>query len=144
MMMNEADKQIIKDAVYEVIEPFVARMAQDYEETRRWMERIDGRLAALEQRMDALEQRVAALERQVASLERRVGRLEVEMHEVKQRLTLLEQRLAEKGFVESEAVARERWATFTELRQVESRVTQLEASVFRDEGPTWNVEEPEA
>ena len=151
MMMNESDKQIIKDAVYEVLEPFVARMAQDYEETRRWMERIEGRLAALEQRMDALEQRmdaleqrVGALERQVASLERRVGRLEVEMHEVKQRLTLLEQRLAEKGFVESEEIARERWATFAELHQVELRVTQLEASVLRDEGPTWNVEEPEA
>ncbi len=52
--MNEADKQFIKEGVYEVIEPFMARMAQDYEETRRWMERI-------EQRMDSLEQRVGSL-----------------------------------------------------------------------------------
>ncbi|HDQ72565.1 MAG TPA: hypothetical protein ENN19_10780 [Chloroflexi bacterium] len=160
--MNEADKQIIKEAVYEVLEPFVARMAQDYEETRRWMERIEGRLAALEQRLEALEQRAAALEqrmealeqrvaaleqrmealeRQVASLERRVGRLEVAVHELKHSSTLLEQRLAEKGFVESEAVARERWATFAELRQVESRVTQLEVTVFHDEGPEWDIGE---
>lgn len=142
--MNEVDKQVIKDAVYEVIEPFVTRMAQDYEETRRWMKSVDHRLEnlelrmesleqrmdALEQRMEALEQRLESLERRVESLERRVGRLEIEMHEVKQRLESLEQRLAEKGFVESEAIARERWATFKDLRQVELRVTQLEAAVF--------------
>jgi chromosome segregation ATPase len=121
--MNEVDKQVIKDAVYEVIEPFVTRMAQDYEETRRWMKSVDHRLENLELRMESLERRVE-------SLERRVGRLEIEMHEVKQRLESLEQRLAERGFVESEAIARERWATFKDLRQVELRVTQLEAAMF--------------
>jgi len=49
---------------------------------------------------------------------------------VKRRLESLEQRLAERGFVESETIARERWATFTDLRRVELRVTQLEATVF--------------
>ncbi len=57
------------------------------------------------------------------NLERRVGRLEIEMHEVKQRLESLEQKLAERGFVESEAIARERWATFNDLKRVELRVT---------------------
>lgn len=128
--MNEVDKQVIKDAVYEVIEPFVTRMAQDYEETRRWMKSVDHRLENLELRMETLEQRMESLERRVESLERRVGRLEIEMHEVKQRLESLEQRLAERGFVESEAIARERWATFKDLRQVELRVTQLEAAMF--------------
>ena len=135
--MDEADKQFIKDAVYEVIEPFMARIAQDHEENRRWMKSIDQRMDALEQRMDALEQRMDALEQrmgaveqQMSSLERHVGRLEIGMHEVKQRLESLDQRLAEGGFVESEAIARERWATFQDMRQVELRVTQLEAAVF--------------
>lgn len=134
--MNEADKQVIKEAVYEVIEPFVARMAQEYGETRRWMKSVDQRLESLEQRMESLERRVE-------SLEQRVGRLEIEMHEVKQRLESLEQRLAEKGFVESEAIARERWATFDDLRRVELRVTQLEAAVFHqaEEERATNVEQ---
>jgi len=125
--MKDVDKQIIKEAVYEVIEPFVARVAQDYEESRRWMERI-------EQRLDAVEQRLGHLERRVDNLERRMTRLEVEMQEVKRRLESLEQRLAERGFVESEAIARERWATFADLRRLELRVTQLEAAVFHGRG----------
>ncbi len=125
--MKDVDKQIIKEAVYEVIEPFVARVAQDYEESRRWMERI-------EQRLDAIEQRLGHLERRVDNLERRMTRLEVEMQEVKRRLESLEQRLAERGFVESEAIARERWATFADLRRLELRVTQLEAAVFHGRG----------
>ncbi len=129
--MDETDKQFIKDAVYEVIEPFVARMAQDYEEIRRWMKSVDQRLDALEQRMDALEQRMGSMEHQMSSLDRRVGRLEIEMHEVKQQLESLEQRLTERGFVESEAIARERWASFKDLRRVELRVTQLEVEVFQ-------------
>jgi len=151
--MNEADKQIIKEAVYEVIEPFVARMAQDYEETRLWMGRMEQRMARLEQRIDALEQRMArleqrmdvleqrmdALEQSMASLERRLGRLEIEVHEAKQRLELLEQRLAEGGFVESETIARERWATFADLRRVEMRVTQLEAAVFHEQRQAQEV-----
>jgi len=126
--MNESDKQLIKEAVYEVIEPFIARMAQDYETIQQWMKRI-------EQRLDSLEKRVESLEHQVASLERRVSRLEIEMQEVKQRLESLEQRLAERGFVESEEIARERWATFADLRRLELRVTQLEAAVFQGQRP---------
>jgi len=132
--MKDVDKQIIKEAVYEVIEPFVARVAQDYEESRRWMERIEQRLDAIEQRLDAVEQRLGHLERRVDNLERRMTRLEVEMQEVKRRLESLEQRLAERGFVESEAIARERWATFADLRRLELRVTQLEAAVFHGRG----------
>jgi len=54
----------------------------------------------------------------------------------------LEQRLAERGFVESEAIARERWATFNDLKRVELRVTQLEAAVFHQvaEEKTTGVE----
>ncbi len=50
--MDEADKQFIKDAVYEVIEPFMARMVQDHEEMRRLMKSIDRRLDAFEQWAD--------------------------------------------------------------------------------------------
>jgi len=140
--MNESDKQLIKEAVYEVIEPFIARIAQDYETIQQWMKRIEQRLDSLEQRVGSLEQRVGSLEQrvgglehQVASLERRVSRLEIELHEVKQRLESLEQRLAERGFVESEELARERWATFADLRRLELRVTQLEAVVFQGQRP---------
>jgi chromosome segregation ATPase len=87
-------------------------------------------MKSVDHRLENLELRMESLERRVESLERRVGRLEIEMHEVKQRLESLEQRLAERGFVESEAIARERWATFKDLRQVELRVTQLEAAMF--------------
>jgi septal ring factor EnvC (AmiA/AmiB activator) len=127
--MNESDKQLVKEAVYEVIEPLVARMAQDHEETRQWMK-------SLEQRMDGLERRMDGLEKQMASLERRVGRLEAELQEVKLRLELLEQRLAERGFVESEEIARERWATSADLRRLELRVTQLEAAILQGQRPT--------
>lgn len=133
--MNESDKQLIKEAVYEVIEPFAARMAQDYDAIQQWMRRIEQQLDNLEKRMDSLEQRVGGLEHQVAGLERRVGRLEIELQEVKQRLESLEQRLAERGFVESEEIARERWATFADLRRPELRVTQLEAAVFQGQRP---------
>jgi chromosome segregation ATPase len=144
--MNESDKQLIKEAVYEVIEPFIARMAQDYEAIQQWMKRIEQRLDSLEQRVGSLEQRVGGLEQrvgglehQVASLERRLGRLEIELQEVKQRLESLEQRLAERGFVESEEIARERWATFADLRRLELRVTQLEAAVFQSQRPADGI-----
>ncbi len=140
--MNESDKQLIKEAVYEVIEPFVARMARDYETIQQWMQRVEQWMQRVEQRLESLEQRVAGLERrmdglehQVTSLERRVSRLEIELQEVKQRLELLEQRLAARGFVESEEIARERWATFADLRRLELRVTQLEAAVFQSQRP---------
>jgi hypothetical protein len=37
--MNDPNelKEMIKEAVYEVIEPFIAQMARDHDETRQWM-----------------------------------------------------------------------------------------------------------
>ncbi len=137
-MLSDADKEFIRDTIYEVIEPFVIQMSKDYGETRQWMsamsqrmEAIEQRMTALEQRMTALEKSVATLRREVASLDRRVGRLEEEVAALRRDLTLLEQRLAERGFVESEAIAREKWATFSDVRALELRVTQLEVAVFQ-------------
>jgi chromosome segregation ATPase len=133
--MNDPNelKEMIKEAVYEVIEPFIAQMARDHDETRqwmRWMRSVEGRLAAIEQRLERLEQRLERLEARVETLERRVTALEIEVRALRERMDLLEQRLAEHGFVESEAVARERWATAADLRKLELRVLQLEAAVF--------------
>lgn len=58
------------------------------------------------------------------TLERRVTALEIEGRALRERIDLLEQRLAAQGFVESEAVARERWATAADLRKLELRVLQ--------------------
>jgi hypothetical protein len=123
-------KEMIKEAVYEVIEPFIAQMARDHDETRQWMRSVEGRLAAIEQRLERLEQRLERLEARVETLERRVTALEIEVRALRERIDLLEQRLAERGFVESEAIARERWATAADLRKLELRVLQLEAAVF--------------
>ena len=151
--MNDPNelKEMIKEAVYEVIEPFIAQMARDHDETRQWMRSaeqwmrsaeqwmrsaeqwmrsVEGRLAAIEQRLERLEQRLERLEARVETLERRVTALEIEVRALRERMDLLEQRLAEHGFVESEAVARERWATAADLRKLELRVLQLEAAVF--------------
>jgi chromosome segregation ATPase len=144
--MNDPNelKEMIKEAVYEVIEPFIAQMARDHDETRQWMRSaeqwmrsaeqwmrsVEGRLAAIEQRLERLEQRLEHLEARVETLERRVTALEIEVRALRERMDLLEQRLAEHGFVESEAVARERWATAADLRKLELRVLQLEAAVF--------------
>jgi|GEM_PF-1798821 len=144
--MNDTNElqELIKEAVYEVIEPFIAQMARDHDETRQWMRSVEqwmrsveqwmrsveGRLAALEQRLERLEQRLERLEVRVETLERRVTALEIEVRALRERIDLLEQRLAERGFVESEAVARERWATAADLRKLELRVLQLEAAVF--------------
>jgi len=137
--MNDPNelKELIKEAVYEVIEPFIAQMARDHDETRQWMRSVEqwmrsveGRLAALEQRLERLEHRLERLEARVETLERRVTALEIEVRALRERMDLLEQRLAERGFVESEAVARERWATAADLRKLELRVLQLEAAVF--------------
>jgi len=137
--MNDPNelKEMIKEAVYEVIEPFIAQMARDHDETRQWMRSaeqwmrsVEGRLAAIEQRLERLEQRLEHLEARVETLERRVTALEIEVRALRERMDLLEQRLAERGFVESEAVARERWATAADLRKLELRVLQLEAAVF--------------
>lgn len=137
--MNDPNelKEMIKEAVYEVIEPFIAQMARDHDETRQWMRSaeqwmrsVEGRLAAIEQRLERLEQRLERLEARVETLERRVTALEIEVRALRERIDLLEQRLAERGFVESEAVARERWATAADLRKLELRVLQLEAAVF--------------
>jgi len=144
--MNDPNelKEMIKEAVYEVIEPFIAQMARDHDETRQWMRSVEqwmrsaeqwmrsveGRLAAIEQRLERLEQRLERLEARVETLERRVTALEIEVRALRERMDLLEQRLAERGFVESEAVARERWATAADLRKLELRVLQLEAAVF--------------
>jgi len=144
--MNDPNelKEMIKEAVYEVIEPFIAQMARDHDETRQWMRSVEqwmrsaeqwmrsveGRLAAIEQRLERLEQRLERLEARVETLERRVTALEIEVRALRERMDLLEQRLAERGFVESEAIARERWATAADLRKLELRVLQLEAAVF--------------
>jgi chromosome segregation ATPase len=137
--MNDPNelKEMIKEAVYEVIEPFIAQMARDHDETRQWMRSaeqwmrsVEGRLAAIEQRLERLEQRLERLEARVETLERRVTALEIEVRALRERIDLLEQRLAERGFVESEAIARERWATAADLRKLELRVLQLEAAVF--------------
>ncbi len=143
--MNDTNelKELIKEAVYEVIEPFIAQMARDHDETRQWMRSVEqwmrsveGRLAALEQRVERLEQRLERLEARVETLERRVTALEIEVRALRERIDLLEQRLAERGFVESEAVARERWATAADLRKLELRVLQLEAAVFHQRHPS--------
>jgi len=140
--MNDPNelKELIKEAVYEVIEPFIAQMARDHDETRQWMRSVEqwmrsveGRLAALEQRLERLEHRLEHLEARVETLERRVTALEIEVRALRERIDLLEQRLAERGFVESEAVARERWATAADLRKLELRVLQLEAAVFHQQ-----------
>ncbi|MBO9370248.1 MAG: hypothetical protein J7575_04035 [Chloroflexi bacterium] len=140
--MNDPNelKELIKEAVYEVIEPFIAQMARDHDETRQWMRSVEqwmrsveGRLAALEQRLERLEHRLERLEARVETLERRVTALEIEVRALRERIDLLEQRLAERGFVESEAVARERWATAADLRKLELRVLQLEAAVFHQQ-----------
>ncbi len=137
-MLSDEDKEFIRDTIYEVIEPFVIQMSKDYGETRQWMsamsqrmEAIEQRLGVVEQRLTALEKSVATLRREVASLDRRVGRLEEEVAALRRDLTLLEQRLAERGFVESEAITREKWATFSDVRALELRVTQLEVAVFQ-------------
>ncbi len=140
--MDEANewKELIKEAVYEVLEPFVAQMARDHDETRQWMRSVEQWMRSVEQwmrsveqRLAALEQRVARLEARVETLERRVTALENEVRALRERIDLLEQRLAERGFVESEAVARERWATASDLRKLELRVLQLEAAVFHSQ-----------
>ncbi len=144
-MLSDEDKEFIRDTIYEVIEPFVIQMSKDYGETRQWMSAmsqrmeaieqrrgvVEQRLGVIEQRLTALEKSVATLRREVASLDRRVGRLEEEVAALRRDLTLLEQRLAERGFVESEAIAREKWATFSDVRALELRVTQLEVAVFQ-------------
>ncbi|MGB9774978.1 MAG: hypothetical protein ACPLYD_04765 [Anaerolineae bacterium] len=133
--MNDASewKELIKEAVYEVLEPFVAQMARDHDETRQWMRSVERWMQSMEQRLAALEQRLARLEARVETLERRVTALEIEVRALRERIDLLEQRLAERGFVESEAVARERWATASDLRKLELRVLQLEAAVFHSQ-----------
>ncbi len=136
-MNSEELRELIKEAVYEVIEPFIAQMARDHDETRqwmrsveRWMQSVEQRLERLEQRLERLEQRLERLEARVETLERRVTALEIEVRALRERIDLLEQRLAAQGFVESEVVARERWATAADLRKLELRVLQLEAAVF--------------
>ncbi len=129
-MNSEELRELIKEAVYEVIEPFIAQMARDHDETRQWMRSVERWMQSVEQRLERLEQRLERLEARVETLERRVTALEIEVRALRERIDLLEQRLAAQGFVESEAVARERWATAADLRKLELRVLQLEAAVF--------------
>ncbi len=120
---KEALREMIRETVYEVLEPFVAQMSRDYEETRRWMR-------SMEERMSSMEARIERIEARLTSLERRVSRLEDEVWEIKTTLRSLEQLLVERGVIQPEAIPHERWATFQELRQLEQRVTQLEIAVF--------------
>jgi len=113
---KEELREMIRETVYEVLEPFVAQMSRDYEETRQWMRSI--------------EERIERIEARLTSLERRVSRLEDEVWEIKTTLRSLEQLLVERGVIQPEAIPHERWATFQELRQLEQRVTQLEIAVF--------------
>ena len=127
---KEALREMIRETVYEVLEPFVAQMSRDYEETRRWMRSMEERMSSMEERMSSMEARIERIEARLTSLERRVSRLEDEVWEIKTTLRSLEQLLVERGVIQPEAIPHERWATFQELRQLEQRVTQLEIAVF--------------
>ena len=134
---KEALREMIRETVYEVLEPFVAQMSRDYEESRQWMRSMEARMGSMEtwmrsmeERMSSMEARIERIEARLSSLERRVSRLEDEVWEIKTTLRSLEQLLVERGVIQPEAIPHERWATFQELRQLEQRVTQLEIAVF--------------
>ncbi len=141
---KEELREMIRETVYEVLEPFVAQMSRDYEESRRWMRSMEERMGSMEtwmrsmeermrsmeERMSSMEARIERIEARLSSLERRVSRLEDEVWEIKTTLRSLEQLLIERGVIQPEAIPHERWATFQELRQLEQRVTQLEIAVF--------------
>lgn len=110
-------------------------MARDHDETRRWMRSVEQWMRSVEQRLERLEQRLERLEARVEILERRVTALEIEVRTLRERIDLLEQRLAAREFVESEAVARQRWTTAADLRKLELRGLQLEAAVFHQQPP---------
>lgn len=67
--MTDLNKQIIKDAVLEAMEPLAVSIQKDFEKVNERFDGIDKRLDGVDKRLDGIESRIGGLEYRVGTLE---------------------------------------------------------------------------